>query len=182
MYVCHRWVSTFLAASAGSIHYHPYIHRQHAIHTSSYPMLSYISYTYSTYICKHAKHIAYMPTYIHTYLRISCLSSIREAGIEPVIVSPNILKHTYSHTYMNTRHKQGGHICMTVCMWIYVCMVTSCAGSMDGNTQICMYVRGHVCNLSCKLMYVCTVCVWYVRDMGYDDVCMACCWLCMYGG
>ena len=47
----HRWVSTylpwFLAASAGSMHSSPYIHRQqHAIHTSSYPC----SLTYHTHV------------------------------------------------------------------------------------------------------------------------------------
>ena len=66
---------------------------------------------------------------------------------------------------MTTRHKQGGPVCMTVCMTVWTCMWMSCAGSsrlpvsMDGNTQICMYVRGHVCNVYYMLTYVCMYCM-----------------------
>ena len=101
----HRWVSTylsrFLAASAGSMHSSPYIHRQDAIHTS-YWFFSHLSYT-RTYIHKHVKHIPYMPTYIHTYLRISSHPSARDAT-------------KYANMYVFT------WACMLCVLYAYVCM------------------------------------------------------------
>ena len=159
----HRWVSTylpwFLAASAGSIHSSPYIHRQHhAIHTSSYPCS--LTHHTHTYIFKLARHISYMPRYIHTYLRISIHRTCATCH------HTYIYSHTYSFTYMTTLLMSSGHVCMTVCMYKY--------RGKARNTQICMYA-----GVFCMLTYVCTVCVWYVRRDA-DDVCMAC-WRCMYG-
>ena len=71
----------------------------------------------------------------------------------------------YSHTYMTTRHKQGGHVCMTVCI---VRMETSSAGSMpasriDGQKYANMYVMDvgmYVMCIICLCMYECMyVCV-----------------------